>query len=161
MAKISWSQALADYLKDETASYAVIAEKHGVSKQAVVKRAVKENWQELRKRTLLEVDQKLPDKISETVAEIRSRHASYGRMLLQKGLQAIQKDVAPDSFRDALALIVNGVKIEKDSLRLDADERNDPNWDLFQKYSFIFSLNKEELQRLIAAGQNRIANELP
>jgi len=35
MAKISWSKALIDYLKDETQSCASIARKHGVSLQAV------------------------------------------------------------------------------------------------------------------------------
>lgn len=34
MAKISWSKALADYLKDETQSYASIAREYGVSLQA-------------------------------------------------------------------------------------------------------------------------------
>lgn len=39
MSKISWSSALADYLKDETQGYASIARKHGVSLQAVKKKA--------------------------------------------------------------------------------------------------------------------------
>lgn len=38
MAKIDWAKALADYLKEETMSYASIASKYGVSLQAVKKR---------------------------------------------------------------------------------------------------------------------------
>lgn len=57
MSKISWSAALADYLKDETLSYASIASKYGVSLQAVKKRAGKEVWQSLRQKSIQKVNQ--------------------------------------------------------------------------------------------------------
>ena len=49
MAKIEWSKAKTDYIKDETMSYAKLAEKYGVAKRTVAERAAKENWQKLEK----------------------------------------------------------------------------------------------------------------
>jgi len=55
MAKILWAKALTDYLKDETLSYTSIASKYGVSLQAVKKRAGKEEWQNLRQKSIQKV----------------------------------------------------------------------------------------------------------
>lgn len=60
MAKIDWSKALADYLKDGTQSYASMASKYGVSLQAVKKRAVTEGWVNLRQKSIQKVTKSYP-----------------------------------------------------------------------------------------------------
>lgn len=119
MAKISWSKALADYLKDETQSYASIAEKYGVSVQAVKKRASKEGWQDLRQKTIQKVDQKLPDKLGESIAEVTARHAQVGKTLQAEGIQAIKGGMKPQSFKDARLSILSGIEIERKALDLE------------------------------------------
>lgn len=117
MSKISWSKALADYLKDETQSYTSIARRYGVSKQSVVKRAVKESWQDLRHKTLLEVDQKLTEIVGEDIAIVNARQAQIGRALQALALKTIQdKDFKPENFIQAMRVIVAGVKIERETL---------------------------------------------
>src|SRR3989344_5262373 len=93
MAKISWSQALADYLKDETASYASIADKYGVSKRSVTKRAVQEGWQDLKQKTSLEVTQRLPEIVGESIAEVNTKHAKIGKLLQGLALKAMRPKV--------------------------------------------------------------------
>lgn len=78
--KANWSKAVADYLKDETLSYEDIANRYGVSKRAVVKRVVQDRWQELRKETALQVHQKLPEKLSDSIADVKARHVKVARL---------------------------------------------------------------------------------
>lgn len=119
MAKISWSKALIDYISDETSSYASIAQKYGVSVQAVKKRASKEKWQNLRTNTIQKVDQKLPEKLGEEIAIVNAKHAKIGRMLTRKGMRAInQHKLTPKNFDEAKESIKDGVRIEREALNI-------------------------------------------
>ncbi len=119
MAKISWSKALIDYISDETASYASIAAKYGVSVQAVKKRASKEKWQNLRTNTIQKVDQKLPEKLGEEIAQVNAKHAKIGRMLTKKGIKAIKEHkLAPKKFDEAKESIKDGIRIEREALNI-------------------------------------------
>ena len=119
MAKISWSKALIDYLSDETSSYVSIAQKYGVSLQAVKKRASKEKWQNLRINTIQKVDQKLPEKLGEEIAQVNAKHARIGRMLTKKGIKAISKHkMVPKNFDGAKESIKDGVRIEREALNI-------------------------------------------
>ena len=125
MAKISWSKALIDYISDETTSYASIAAKYGVSVQAVKKRAGGEKWQALRTNTIQKVDQKLPEKLGEEIAQVNAKHAKIGRMLTKKGIKAInQHKLVPRNFDEAKESIKDGVRIERDALNI--QDRSQP-----------------------------------
>lgn len=123
MAKISWSAALADYLRDETMSYRILADKFGVSKQAVVARAKKERWQELRTETRSKVNQKLTEIVSEDIAEVRKKHAGYGRKLWEMGAEALESGkVSINTAREAVQSIKEGINIERTALGMNKDD---------------------------------------
>lgn len=125
MAKISWSKALIEYISNETSSYASIARKYGVSLQAVKQRASKEKWQNLRTTTIQKVDQKLPEKLGEEIAQVNAKHAKIGRMLTKKGIKAInQHKFTPKNFDEAKESIKDGVRIERDALNI--QDRDQP-----------------------------------
>ena len=120
MTKVYWSAVLADYLRDETSSYQSLAGKYGVSKQAVVERAKKEGWQDLRQKTRLKVNQKLTDIAAEEITEIRLVHAGYGRKLREKGMEAIESGKVPISTAtEALRGVKEGISIEREALGMD------------------------------------------
>lgn len=122
--KINWSKALADYLKDETQSYASIASKHGVSLQAVKKRAGKDGWQDLRQKSIQKVNQRLPEITGEAVAMIDARQAQMGKTLQYLGLKAIvDKGLVPETFAQARESIKDGAKIEREAVDAGAEER--------------------------------------
>ncbi len=117
MAKINWSKALADYLKDGAASYTSIASKYAVSLQAVKKRASKENWQDLRRKSIQKVNQELPEKIGGRIAEANARQAKIGKWLQWQGIKAIaEKQLEPKNFTQARDSIKEGIKIESEAL---------------------------------------------
>jgi LysM repeat protein len=119
MSKIKWIKAKTDYIKDETQSFESISKKYGVSVTAVKVRASKDGWVKLRKQTLQKVNQKLPEKLGNELAEIKARHARLGRILQGKGYQKISKQKAvPQDFDDARRAIETGVKIEREALDL-------------------------------------------
>lgn len=130
MSKISWSQALADYLKDETTSYAYIAQKYGVSKRSVTKRAVQEGWQGLKQRTSLKVHQKLPEKLGESIAEVNAKHAQIGKWLQGIALRAMRSkadggdELKPQNINDARLLYLTGFHVERKSLGLEDKNKN-------------------------------------
>lgn len=117
MAKIDWIPAKRYYISDEKVSYADVAHKFGVSKTAVKERAKKENWQKLRKTTLLRVDQKLPEKLSESLAKIQARQAWIGKLLQQKGLEVLL-ETEPRNFKEAVQSVQAGIQIEREALKM-------------------------------------------
>lgn len=117
--KINWSSALADYLKNQAVSYASIAVKYGVSLQAVKKRAGKEGWVNLRQKSIQKVNQELPEKIREKIAEANARQAQIGKWLQWQGIKAIaNKHLEPGNFTQAKDSIKEGVRIEREVLTL-------------------------------------------
>lgn len=120
MAKVNWTQALSDYASDEKQSYQTIANKHGVSKRSVVKRAAKENWQLVRRETALKVHQKLPEMAAESIVEVNLRHAYIGRSLQILAIEAMRlKNISPDNQHEAIAALKAGIEIERTALGLD------------------------------------------
>lgn len=117
--KINWSQALVDYLTDETVTYDSIALKYGVSKRAVVTHAKQDKWQELRTKTSLKVHQKLPEIVGTNLAEIAGKQADIGQKLVQKGLEAITRGSTPKTPQDARLFIQTGIEVQRKALGLD------------------------------------------
>lgn len=125
MPKANWTKALTDYASDEKQSYETIAKKYGVSKRSVVKRAVKDDWQLVRRDTALKVHQELPNIVSQSVVEIQARHIYFARMLQAKALEAIIKDkLKPKNIREAVLCLKTGIEIERKALGLDNPKQN-------------------------------------
>lgn len=121
MAKINWLKALSDYLADETYSYASIAQKYGVSLQAVKKRASKKRWAILRRETILKVDQKLSEKIGNELVQVNLEHAKIGQQLQKQGMDFINSNKSKiKNGRQAISLVKAGVEIERRALGADA-----------------------------------------
>jgi len=141
MVKISWSKALSDYLKDETQSYASIASSYGVSLQAVKKKAGKEKWQGLRQKSIQKVNQRLPELIGESVADINANHAQLGKLLQYVALEAMKENnFKPENLVQALQSIKVGVEIERKALDMDKQNNHKSITDIIeadrQKYGF-------------------------
>ena len=125
MSKINWTKALTDYASDEEQSYEAIAKKYGVSKRSVVKRAVKDNWQLVRRDTTLKVHRELPAIVSQSAVEIQARHIYFARMLQAKALEAMVKDkLKPKNIREVVLCLKTGIEIERKALGLDNQKQN-------------------------------------
>lgn len=160
--KINWTKAAIDYAKDETLSYDDIANKYSISKRSVVKHAVRDDWQKLRSDVSLKVHQKLPEILSESIAEINARHAQQAKLLQVKGMEIIDSDKRPRNYQEALNCIRSGIKIEREALGMNDDAVKDPHWEQFKQFSFIFDLSREELHRFIEACDKQIKEmEIP
>lgn len=72
--KIDWLAAKKDYISDSTISYSKIANKYGVTKNAVTNRAKKEGWPKLRQDLSDRASTKVEDKIVDDLAEVNIRH---------------------------------------------------------------------------------------
>lgn len=127
MAKISWSKALVDYLKDEVQSYASIASKYGVSLQAVKKRAGKEGWQDLRQKSIQKVNQELPELVGESMAKTNARHIQMAISMQTIAVEAIKKlDTKSITYSQALQSVKIGIEIERKARGMDIkDNRED------------------------------------
>jgi len=120
MAKINWQLALSNYLEDETSSYTSIAQKYGVSLQAVKKRASKEGWVNLRIETIQKVDQKLSEKVSNELANVNFRHIKVSRKLQDEGIEFIRNNkLKLKNFNQAVNLLKKGIEIERKALGMD------------------------------------------
>lgn len=120
MSKINWAKALAEYISDETLSYQDIASKYGISKRSVVNRAKKDNWQILKKETLLKVHQKLPEKTSTNLVELAEHHASIGNRLINIGLNSLEnEDSLPRTAKETINYIVNGIDLQRKAFGMD------------------------------------------
>jgi len=122
--KINWSQALVDYLTDESITYDTLAKKYGVSKRAIVTRAKQDKWQDLRTVTSLKVHQKLPEIVGANLAEIASKQAEIGNKLIERGLEAITRGSTPKTPQDARLFIQTGIEVQRKALGLDEQKFN-------------------------------------
>lgn len=143
--KIRWEKALVDYISDDTVSYASIAKKYGVSKQAVVEHASREGWQDLREETRKKVIQKLPEKIGENISDVNARHQKIGLKLQDIGLEALDK-FKPMNFREARDTIVLGVTLERKILGLDSEIKTGGN-DRFMSTDEFLQAMKERAEK--------------
>lgn len=123
MSKINWSRALHDYASDESMSYAKIAEKYGVSVDAVKAKGEEEGWVEIRAETKQKLLQKIPEKVADKLAAINDVHLNLGRLLQSKGVTAIEMEgIKPKTARDAREYILDGIAIERKALGIDRPE---------------------------------------
>jgi len=122
MHHFDWQKAKTKYLSCEQLSYKDIADEFGMSITAIkaYQKNQCENWQQLRKETVRNVAQRLPNMLGEELAQIQARHARIGKLLQDKGLEAIESgQVAIKYARDAREFLVDGVAMERKAVGLD------------------------------------------
>lgn len=147
MSKISWSKALVDYIKDDTSTLADIAAKYGIDYGHLRNVAGQEKWSELREEIKLKSDKRLTEIVTETIADIKIRHANIGKAMQAQGLNAIKAGVRPMTANDVRLYVLTGIRIEREALGLDDPDYKDPNYEKFKQFSFIFNMTEEELER--------------
>ena len=126
MSKINWTQALADYIGDETLSLREIAKNYGVNESTVFDKSVVESWAQKRKDALAKAKQITSERTAETIATVTARHIQTAKILQGKGLKKIVGDPIqgivgsdPDTFGEARQAVKDGVDIERKSYGLD------------------------------------------
>lgn len=72
-------------------SYRAVAERYGVSKRAVTKRAVNEQWAERLQKIEDEARERSDARLVDTVEEMRSRHLKTLRAMHARVISALQK----------------------------------------------------------------------
>lgn len=138
---MDWNAIREEYIADETSSYRKLAQKYGVSVDAIYKRSKKENWQEQRKQLKEKTITKSIEKISEQQA---ANVVKYGDMVttMTKKMKAAIEAVDPKDTTAVRRLTASlcdlrellGIKSDADSreqearianLRKQADKEDD------------------------------------
>ena len=138
---MDWNAIREEYIADETSSYRKLAQKYGVSVDAIYKRSKKENWQEQRKQLKEKTITKSIEKISKQQSENVKK---YGDMVttMTKKLSAAIEAVDPKDTTAVRRLTASlcdfrellGIKSDADSreqearianLRKQADKEDD------------------------------------
>lgn len=138
---MDWNVIQQEYIADESTSYRKLAQKYGVSVDAIYKRSKKENWQEQRKQLKEKTITKSIEKISkDRAATVKKYDNMVGNMArkLERAIEAVDpKDTTAirrltASLCDLRELL--GVKSDADSreqearianLRKQADKEDD------------------------------------
>jgi|GEM_PF-6124676 len=117
MSKVKWSQLRDEYTLDPSVSYRDLSRKYGVSKQSVVKRAVKYGWQALRQEVRVTADRKLSDFLGDKLAKINAIHLWVGHKMISVAMQAMEEqDLRPQTSHEALEFVKAGCDIERKAM---------------------------------------------
>lgn len=153
---LDWNQLREEYIADESTSYRKLAEKYGVSVDAIYKRSKKENWKEQRKQ----LKEKTITKSIENISKNRAAAVGkYDKMVgkiagkLEKAIEAVDpKDTTAirrltASLCDLRELL--GVKSDADSREQEARIANlrkqaDKEDDTAQEIEITFAAGPEE-----------------
>lgn len=118
-----WQAAKIEYTTDPTASYRKLAQKYGVSYQAICHRSKEEGWIALREQHLNDTTSKTLDKISQQKANRAAKMQTVADKLLLK-IEAMvdgEKPLDTKAIR-ALTAAVKDLK-EIQSIKSDLDEK--------------------------------------
>ena len=97
--------AYEDYLALGTErSYQVLANRYGVSKTAIVKRAKKEHWQSRLADIQRQAEERAAEKAVDEMGAVRERHLKEARFLQARALQALKELPPEKGIRAATAL---------------------------------------------------------
>ena len=87
---MDWNAVREEYIADETSSYRKLAQKYGVSVDAIYKRSKKENWQEQRKQLKEKTITKSIEKISEQQSDNVKKYGDMVTTMTEKLTAAIE-----------------------------------------------------------------------
>ena len=103
-------------------SYQAVADKYGVSKTAIVNRAVSEGWQERVERLEAKARERADEKAVESVEQMNTRHLKAAKIVQAKALETL-RSVSLTSAMDAVRALDLGIKQER-LARGEPSERN-------------------------------------
>ena len=125
MAKIDWLKAREDYTSNERVTVTDIANKYGVSRKSVSKKANKEDWNKLREESSQIVHTKVTDQRANKISVATNRHIQIGQAFQGAAIKALKKradgglEYEPKDFNDARLASITGVFMERQALGLD------------------------------------------
>ena len=153
---MDWNAIQQEYIADESTSYRKLAQKYGVSVDAIYKRAKKDNWQEQRKQLKEKTITKSIEKISkDRAAAVKKYDSMVGNMAkkLERAIETVDpKDTTAirrltASLCDLRELL--GVKSDADSREQEARIANlrkqaDKEDDVANEIEVVFMAGPEE-----------------
>ena len=119
-------------------SYALLAQRLGVSKRAVVKRATKEGWAERLARIEQAARERTDERMADTMSEMNARHLATLKVMGARVVQAL-KTHPLDSGMEAMRAAEIVIKLER-QIAGDASERNVID---------VTEVTREEIQKLL------------
>ena len=106
----------------EARSYQAVADRYGVSKRAVSKRASKEGWQARLGSLQSQARVRTDDRIVEDIETVNTRHLKTLRAIQARALQALQS-MPLNSGMNAVRALDLAIKAERAILRPDGERR--------------------------------------
>lgn len=119
-------------------SYALLAQRLGVSKRAVTKRATKEGWAERLARIEQAARERSDDHMADAISEMNRRHLATLKVMGARVVQALMEHPL-DSGMEAIKAAEIVIKLE----RLVAGDESDRN------VIDVEAVTREEMQRLL------------
>lgn len=118
---MDWRKAKQEYITDPDSSYRRIADKYGISRQQLFRRAKKENWVELKKqhesKVLTKTTEKIAEKESDFVSKQMARIDQAVSIAIGKAIDALVEIDPQDTQRHRQ--LVQNLKDLKDMLQND------------------------------------------
>ena len=102
-----WAKIKAEYIRDQSASYRKLAQKHGVSRGVLEKRAKKENWVDLRRQKVGKAEAAVVDACATKEAEKAIRIYEAADALLERIIE-LAKD--PEAGCQAIKNLTGALK---------------------------------------------------
>src|ERR1700722_17092814 len=117
MSKVNYNAILRDYLSDRTSSYTKLAKRYHISKQSIVKRAKKEDWQLQRREFQEEVDRKFTTNAAKDIEKVLAKELALSETMIDAGLEAFSKcDFSNITPHQIVVLLRTGIELERKTL---------------------------------------------
>lgn len=121
--KVNWTNIKREYITDTTASFKGLATKYKLSEETVSEKSRKEKWPLLRQEVQRKAEIALVNDAENEILEVKKRHVRIAKILQKVGLEALEKlKYTPKTAKDALEFLIEGIKIEKQTMGLDQNK---------------------------------------
>ncbi len=151
-----WFKIKTEYLTDRTATLRSVADKHGVALAHIGRVAAAGKWREKKVEMQLKVQQKVIEKLPETIAQIKARHIGTARLVQTEMIKLIESGNIKSN--STIADLKSAIDIERDALGLNDKKQTDEIYEKFSQFNFIFSLKPDELRRFVKSALTRSSN---
>jgi hypothetical protein len=121
--KHNWLAIKRDFISDITSTYTSLAKKYGVQYATVATKGGREKWPLLREEIQRKAELSLVDDVQSEILEVKKRHIRIAKIMQKLGLEALEKiEYKPKNSKQALEYLVEGIKIEKQTMGLDQNK---------------------------------------
>lgn len=108
-----WFQMFHDYLVNPDTSYKKLSQSYGIPLRTVEAHGSKEQWPKKRAQVMLEVEKRIQHQAENEIVKHKMKLIQTGRILSGKALKRLLQDgLEPESAKDALSYLVEGMRLE-------------------------------------------------